>query len=174
MGARTCARRGRDRAWTLSFPVLWIPATELCTFLFSLSQLFFFLSFLRPLLRSTHSRRQWHFTKERRREERDARAKGAERREARGEIYYGARRGGRSYFKTRRGSCLAHGARVRVGTYGDDLVDGRRYGRQMYCVCLNSMRGRPRSAAQNGTETRRRLRDNWPRSYMFLHKTRLV
>lgn len=131
----------------------------LCTFFFFLS-----LSLFRHL--SSRSRSRWHLTKES--EERGCGAMRAGGK-TRGEIYYGARRAvAGSYFKIRRARtsrpwCVL--ARVRAqGTYGDDLrwTDGRRYGRQMYYVRLNSMRGRPRSAARNETEkSAARLRNNY-------------
>lgn len=106
---------GATHAWYVSFSLP--PLT-----------LFFFFRHLSPS--------RWHLTEER--GERTRRGRG---RRQRGEIYYGARgRGGRSYFKICRRARLAHGARscMRSGTYGDDPVDGWRYGRQMYYVRLNS------------------------------------
>lgn len=178
MSARTRVRRrdGGGRGWTPSFRRALDPSDcELCTFLFSS----FLSSFFFPLLLSSVRLTLAGGTSRKNEGERNARERQSEieraREGTRRNLLRRARRGGRSYFKTRRGSCLAHGARVRVGTYGDDPVDGRRYGRQMYYVRLNSMRrGRPRSPAQNEPETRRRLRDNWPRGYVLSHTTLLA
>lgn len=93
--------------------------------------LFFFLS-------SSLSRR--HFAEERGERGRDARMR--EEATRRNLLRRARPRGGRSYFKIRRAPRLSRPwcsrSCMRSGTYGDDPVDGWRYGRQMYYVRLNS------------------------------------